>query len=96
MKVPILFSLLTLVFVLVAAYFSRHGYRDLVELQSKLGRARERILLLEKQNEDLQRQASLLEEPSEDLLEKQVRDFLGWVKQSELVYVEKSAQRQKK
>ncbi len=42
------------------------------------------------ENQKYKRQVDLFEKPSEDLVDRQMRDFLGWVKPNEVIYLEKS------
>lgn len=88
-----IFSVIVISAVLGAALMSQHGYRDYRRLKGQIEKTRERVALIEFENQNLKRQADLFEKPTDDLVEREVRDFLGWVKPNELVYLEKSSQR---
>ena len=86
----VIYSVVLLTLVLVGAIYSRHGFLDLRRLQGQIQKTRAEIAAIEVDNQQLKRQVDLFEKPTEDLMERQVRDFLGWVKPNEVVYLEKS------
>ncbi len=75
----------------VSVFYSHHGFKDMRSLQSKIDATRDRTKILEDQNQRLKYQVSVLEKPSAELLVRELRDFMGWVKPGELVYLEKSS-----
>jgi cell division protein FtsB len=75
--------------VFVAAIYSSHGFLDLRRLRGQITATKERVGAIELENQRLKRQVNLFEKPTEDLAERELRDFLGWVKPNELVYLEK-------
>lgn len=86
-----IFSIAILGLVIVGAIFPRHGFTDLRKLQDQILRAKSRVAMIEVENQKLKRQVNLFEKPTDDLAEREVRDFLGWVKPNEMVYLERPA-----
>lgn len=84
----ILLSLIVLLGIGTGVYFSHHGLRDVRKLQGQIRQAEERVARLEKQNQTLKYQVSTLEKPTDEILEREVREFLGWVQPHEIVYLE--------
>lgn len=74
--------------VFLASVFSKHGYRDLWRFSSQVDAARERVALLEDDNQKLSKQVDLVVSSNPAILERQIREVLGWVRSDEIVYVE--------
>ncbi|MDB5037135.1 MAG: Septum formation initiator [Bacteriovoracaceae bacterium] len=84
------FSSILIIVVLVGTIYSRHGFFDLRRIQRQIKNTRDQAAQVEMENQKLKRQVGLFEKPSNDLIEREVRDVLGWVKSNEIVYLEKS------
>ncbi len=86
-----MFCLVLLALVVAGSLYSHHGFFDLRRLQAQIENARVRAQAVELENQRLKYHVALFDDPSEDLIEREVREFLGWVKSNELVYLEKSS-----
>ena len=86
------FSLFILSLSVSGLYFSKHGIRDFIKLDRLVAKTHERSVINEKENQKLRRRLKSLENPEEMIRERELREFLGWVKSEEWVYLEKSRQ----
>ncbi|MBN8555018.1 MAG: septum formation initiator family protein [Deltaproteobacteria bacterium] len=86
----VLLSIFVVAGVILAAIYSHHGLLDRQKFHSQIELTRERISLIEEENRNLKKQAELLEHPSAELTERQIRLLLGWARSDELVYFEKT------
>ena len=89
-KSYVFLSMIVLAAVTVATIYSHHGLLDRQKFHSQIELTRDRISLIEEENRNLKKQAELLEHPSAELTERQIRLLMGWARSDELVYFEKS------
>jgi cell division protein FtsB len=85
-----LFQLIILTAVIFGAIFSRHGLLDLRRFSVQIQSARQRVSMVEEENRKLKLQVNLFDHPSQQITESQIRNFLGWARADELVYLERS------
>jgi cell division protein FtsB len=83
------FSAIVLIAVALAVIYSHHGLLDLRRFYAQIEATHSRIALIEEENRNFKKQAELLEHPSAELTERQVRTVLGWAKPDEIVYFDK-------
>ena len=70
--------------------FSHHGLRDLLELSHHIDDSQVRVDEIELETRQLKRQVDILETARSSVVERHVRESLGWVKPSDLIYFESS------
>lgn len=73
-------------------YTGRHGLRDYSRLRGQVLKAQERSAAIEKENQLLRTRLKSLEASNDLVRERELREFLGWVKSEEWVYLERSRQ----
>jgi cell division protein FtsB len=78
-----------LVSIVFGVVYSSHGLKDLRRIQNQIEQTKIRVAQLELENQNLKRQVGLFEKPSDIIAEREIRDFLGWVKPNEIVYLER-------
>jgi cell division protein FtsB len=71
-------------------YFAGHGIRDLLKLEQLVAKTQARSDVIEKENQKLRRRVKSLENPEDAIKQRELREFLGWVKSEEWVYLEKA------
>lgn len=88
-----IFAFFVLLFVCgsgAGLYFSKHGIQDLFRLQRLVSKAQIRSDVIEKENQKLRRRLKSLENPEDPMKQRELREFLGWVKSEEWVYLERA------
>jgi len=68
--------------------YSHHGLLELRAFQKIIVRTQVAIAKVEDENKKLRRQLDLLDDPSAAITERQVREIMGWVRPSEIVFHE--------
>lgn len=89
----LLFGSIIFLSAVTAVVLSKHGLRDLYKFHGQIEATRIRVSGIEEENRHLKHQLDLLSGATDEILERQVRASLGWVKADEIVYFEKSGRK---
>lgn len=76
--------------VVVGATYSHHGLMDMRKFSGQISIAKSRVSLIENENRKLKREVDLLHQPGIEIAESQVRNYLGWARSDEIVYLDRS------